>query len=811
MLSLECTNCGKKYRAPDHLAGHKVKCRGCGTVFALVEPSNGDIDLAGAAAMETSRSSSSAASTMGGRSPVATSASPRTAPMAGGDVRSAPAETLDAADAVFQGAFSSGAAITPGRPARRANVPIPYPGSREIDRWMPIALPAISLLWVGIEVFVSNGSGAIWAPFVRLLLLLAGFFLIVLPIGWLSANIAAAQGRFHLPPNPKLRTIAAFSLPMAIAAFLYLSLGSLSSAIPGAFLGIAIAMGALWLLLRVKPEESVITILAGGAAFAIAIMICAGLLVALNSGVRNLAGGSGSQLAESPLGPGLPWQKAEKKDPHKKHHEDAPGAPTPDAIAQATPTTAAATQQIASSGTSDDPFAPSATPPAAEPVKPPAPAAPIVTAPPVASAGNQPPKKEENAFQGLIFGPATPKPAKAMPQEEDPDPTVLPPAPASTPPPGPAQVPTDYAAAGGDPIAFALAATKSPAVATVRKTAAIGTFDQLIAPLTPSNVVMVLKSGDRADMDLLETWDLALPKKLWSATIKRDVTTPIANPSGVPSYACSADGTLWARITTFPSLSLEVTPFAGGTPPVRVALKDPAGDVSVLGFATNDRLLIRWRLGEEERVEVWDIKTRSRLTQMAIPTHPSNGANGVLSPDGKTYAVIGSTSVHNVARTQLSLFETGSQPAPKVAIINGIDPQRALHPTGMAFSPDGKRLGVLYEQGGNTILLSYRLPALTPLEPMAAPAGRVTPGVDESVGGRLTSVAGGHAWLLGGNAILDAENGKLLGELGLDQVCMHPPLTTAAGEIMIVAGDAGQRRVTLVGLKSSTGPATRPK
>src|SRR4051794_19535155 len=122
MLTVECTKCGKKYRAPDHLAGHKVKCRGCGTVFALVEPSNGDLDLAGAAAMETARSSSSAASTMGGRSPAMSPASPRTAAVAGGDDRSAPAETLDAADAVFQGAFSSGVAMSPGRPARRANV-----------------------------------------------------------------------------------------------------------------------------------------------------------------------------------------------------------------------------------------------------------------------------------------------------------------------------------------------------------------------------------------------------------------------------------------------------------------------------------------------------------------------------------------------------------------------------------------------------------------------------------------------------------------------------------------------------------------
>jgi hypothetical protein len=223
-LSMACPNCGKKYRAPDHLAGQRVKCRGCGTVFAL---QNGADDTGDAAYSPTAdvASPSPAIPTR----PLATQAP--TAPSQPAFARgiSAPATPAPPSpDDVFSSAFSSPDAplYIPTRGSRRVNVPIPYPGSRQLDQWLPIALPAISFLWIVLQVFVSNGSGAAWTSWIRLLVVLLAFFAIVLPIGWISVNIAAAQGKFHLPPNARLRTIAAFSLPTAIAAFLYLSLGS---------------------------------------------------------------------------------------------------------------------------------------------------------------------------------------------------------------------------------------------------------------------------------------------------------------------------------------------------------------------------------------------------------------------------------------------------------------------------------------------------------------------------------------------------------------------------------------------------------
>jgi hypothetical protein len=691
----------------------------------------------------------------------------------------------------------------PTRGSRRVNVPIPYPGSRQLDQWLPIALPAISFLWIVLQVFVSNSSGAAWTSWIRLLVVLLAFFAIVLPIGWISVNIAAAQGKFHLPPNARLRTIAAFSLPTAIAAFLYLSLGSFSSAIPGVVLGAAVAMGAAWLLLRVKPAETAVTLMATGSAFAIAVLIAGFLMLAVNGPVQSSAQASGTQLAESPLGPGLPWvtKPVEKKEKHKGSSGIdvvAPTAPVsqepnPDSNGSAKPQATSGTSVVTSGDSTVPETAPSPAPVAATP--------PVQTPAPVSQPA---PKKEENAFAGLIFGPKELLPQKKpSTEEEDPDP-ALPPEPATNDPKkpaGPAAVPADYAAAAGDPVAFAILAAKPAIVSSVRKTTAIGSFERLVPALTTSNIVLIVKHGDRADLDYLETWDLMTPKKIASTSIKRDTTAPIAAIAGTPTYACSADGKQWARITSFPKLSLEVSSFAGDEAPLRIPLVTEFGEASVVGFASPSRVLVRYQKEEMGRLEVWDIKSRKFVVQNGLPPAPANAANGVLSPDGQQFASVGMTRIKGASHGTLVVFDATTPAMPRIVQLTGIDDQRAVHPTGMAFSADGKRLGILYEQAGNTVLLSYAMPAVTPLPPIAAPAGKVTGGANESLGGRLTSVAGGKAWLVGGNAVIDADSGKLLGELGLESPVMHAPMMSAAGEILLIGGDLGDRRLTLVGLK----------
>src|SRR6187455_1418333 len=43
MISTICTTCGRRYQAPDAMAGKKVRCKQCGTVFPIP---GGDVDAA---------------------------------------------------------------------------------------------------------------------------------------------------------------------------------------------------------------------------------------------------------------------------------------------------------------------------------------------------------------------------------------------------------------------------------------------------------------------------------------------------------------------------------------------------------------------------------------------------------------------------------------------------------------------------------------------------------------------------------------------------------------------------------------------
>ncbi len=34
-ISIQCPECHKKYQAPDHMAGKRVKCKHCGVIFLI--------------------------------------------------------------------------------------------------------------------------------------------------------------------------------------------------------------------------------------------------------------------------------------------------------------------------------------------------------------------------------------------------------------------------------------------------------------------------------------------------------------------------------------------------------------------------------------------------------------------------------------------------------------------------------------------------------------------------------------------------------------------------------------------------------
>ena len=110
-------------------------------------------------------------------------------------------------DAVFQDAFHG------YKPPTRPNDAYKFPTATELDRWLPIVLPVVGLVWLTIETLGTaprrrGGSGPL-----RLVPFLGLFAGLVWPITLSAVKLAAEQLKFDLPPLSKYRVLAAFAVP----------------------------------------------------------------------------------------------------------------------------------------------------------------------------------------------------------------------------------------------------------------------------------------------------------------------------------------------------------------------------------------------------------------------------------------------------------------------------------------------------------------------------------------------------------------------------------------------------------------------
>jgi hypothetical protein len=792
-ITTDCPKCARRYKAPDQMVGHRVRCRGCGTVFPLTTGGDGgDADLSALAELAGTGDPAAA---------LAAAAGPR-----------------DEESAVFDSAFAD------FKPTVRPNRPFYFPLAHLLDRHLPAALFIGSGLWVTIEAFNRNQpANALWVPVVRLLLLVAGYFGVVRPLGYFAVTKAARLAKFELPPSAKLRSAATLALPYGIVCLLWLTVGNFADAVPGVILGLAVVMGCVWLLIRIQPEEAAVTLGLSSAAFLASLLILVGLLSGVNAVAQMAAGESKASLAESPIGPGLAWDVPTSPGkgggtPSKKGLTVADGAAAPSDTGTP-PADGASTSPGTPIGTPADPTVNPATltPPVAggppEGGTPPAVAVvPPTAVPPAAVAGGTKPAANDPLAGSRLFGQGasaerpTDTPPPVVPDvPPDPDPIIRPPAVAvaSASPPrvpgvGPDPVlPLPDLGGGDDPVANEIRATRSPLVASARAAGAIGSFERLVPTLIPSPVALVLKrAGGSGDADQVDVWNLDKTARIGSIDVKRDAGKGVGLVDGAPTYAVSPDGAAWARVTSFPSLGLESTPLAGNAAPTRITFKDLFGDASVLGYVAADRVLVRWRNGENVRLEIWDLKAKVMIARVLAAYHPTSPGNGVVSPDGKLYAaVVGVPNRTGGFRAQLAIYDLARPPG-RTAPVIGMDSEQAVKPTGMAFSSDMRTFGLLYEQSGNTVLLSYRLANLSAMTPVPVAAGKVpVPATPEKAFDRLSSIADGRGWLVGGNAVLDADTGGLLGTLGVTQPCSH---ATVGSGVELIHGEGGSRSLAVV-------------
>jgi len=799
-IQTACPHCDKPYRASDQMAGRRVRCRGCGGVFTLGGHISAAAKPVGPPAAALPNGVNAAGPT--GELDPATADAFRIhgAPPPGGGGPQArlphangpdtPLNPLDApdlaaagdSDAVFDKAFQD------YRPAFRRNYIHNFPYAYLIDRWLPPVLSIVAAVWLVLQFSLGNESKVAWAIPVRLLIALAQFVLIVFPLGWLGMSLGCQWARFLRPPDAARRVAAATLFPYVLLLVIWHLVGDMSDAIPGLLVSLLVASGLAWLMYRPAPEESAISVSAAGLAFVIAMLACAVATIGINEAARAIARSSkpSADLASSPIGPGLRWDAVMPPAEPVALAPVRPATSEDDAEPKTRPAVPATLPVVKFPGTTLP-----VTPPATRPTVSPLPSPP---------ATEEPDPIDTNP----VFG-QSPQTRPAVASRPAGKPLVVP-----SRPPDPATRPTAPAvAATGDPIADKIVAAASPLVAGVVAPREIGPFERAVFPLTASNHVLLVRPASGTDSDALEVWDLAALKVTAS---RRPVPRDDTDDQVSGNYALSASGTRIARITTFPTLGVDIVSLDAAPAPRRIAFDTTYGQPRVVGFASDDHLLVRWDLDGKAGIQVLDLKKSTIGKGIDVPSNPWHPLNRAMSADGRFYALVGSsTAANGEERTELAIIDVRANTIRRIPI-TGIGPQWAPHPTGVAFSQDGRRIGILYERGDEAVILGTTVAGGKDFDAIIIPAGHIVPhpqGLAPSTG-RLASMAGGRAWLVGGNAVVDTESRRLMGELNVPPVLGQRPF---ADSVALIRDDEGPRRLLVLRLATSlvnAAPTTRP-
>ncbi len=744
----ECDQCGKRYDAPDHLAGRKMRCKYCQALFTLPSPQAGNepgvFD-----------------------EPAADSPFP---PVRKDEktARSFMARSQEPVEA-FDFAVDSG-------PARRPTRLWNYPYSAEVDQYTPWLLMGLCGYLLLAQSQARNDTAADWGAWMRVALWVGLHLAITLPLSLAALRAAARRQNYELPLTLKRRVLAMLALPLLLGGALWLIAGAWSDLLWGWILGMVLAAGAGWLLLRLRWEEIGQTAMAFARAALIGLALVMGILVGGNFVINRvlLASQKPTQLAASPLGPGLMWP--------------APPPPAP-RIAAGRPVV-------------HPPATPPSTRPASSSLSPTATAAAPTSRPHLAV---RPPHSSQ-------------QPATASANQ----------LPASQPAPGPDEVPdffgTNHAEGAPSPgptsqgprvnppsapnEEMIQSVARSPLVQSVVEPSPLGVFQRLLLPRVAEHALaVVLVKSDGPGKDRLEQWQLDPAVKTAEAIFRQA-------PDQSTVYQLRPDMDLTARLVRWPTTAAQVWSFSRKNVLVQLDLNaaaKPAGaEPLLLGFVGPDKLLVRWEAGNLLGAEIWDIKTSRSVRAFDLANYDDEPGNLAISPDGKYLAV-----ATRRRDAEILLYDLTQPRQPRSILITDLDSRWPVRAAGMAFSPDGSKIAILFERDGNGLLLVYAVAGGKRLTHQIYPAGLLPENLrggnpalraDGTVASSprdelplLSWVDDAHL-MLGGRQLLDATSGKSVGRIDLPDAVGQRMLDGKRCLILRATGE-GNRRLLLLQLK----------
>jgi len=338
--------------------------------------------------------------------------------------------------------------------------------------------------------------------------------------------------------------------------------------------------------------------------------------------------------------------------------------------------------------------------------------------------------------------------------------------------------------------------------------------EQVIRPITPASAFAVLVRGQRGDG--VEVFDGKAAEPVAAAEFQTDPQFR-HNPG---AYALSPDGKLCVRLVSFPNLQAIVYSFEKKSDVLPIDLDDKFGEPTIVGFAGNDRFLVRWQKMGVHGVEVWDAKAGRRgrpIELFEVQPPPSPGSEAV-SADGRTYAIV-DRNVPAAGRRpapgagamqgqlQIVLYDVVTPGQPRRFAVLGLENQPQIQPAGVAFSPDKQRLAALFvDPQGRAVVKSWAMANGKPfpdrvlgekVDPPRAGLGRMR---------ALDWVAGGRAWLINGSIVMSPDTGSIVATLAAGNV--RGQVVTNETTAHLAYGDAGGiQGVAVVPLDESKLPA----
>ena len=318
--------------------------------------------------------------------------------------------------------------------------------------------------------------------------------------------------------------------------------------------------------------------------------------------------------------------------------------------------------------------------------------------------------------------------------------------------------------------------SQSPLIASI-VAPAVPPFTEILWPSTTGLAVGFVKRDG-------ETLSLRSLDQTW----KEHVASPLLKKSpGVDDrLALSGDGSLLARLTTFPKFSAQVLSLADNLVMPSYELATVGDSSQIVGFA-GDRLVVRHDATAATSFDVITARTGKRYRAFTLPTPLSHtGITTVLSPDGKLLVAAGRMKVDGPATIVVYSLEDGRQL--RGFAVPRLDSRWPIAPTGLAISPDGTKVVVMFEEAGGALIAAWNL-----VESSKQSAGKLiavhelaaVPAVEHFNGSSIEWL-NESTLLLYGRQLLDVATAKPLGDLGIDGVTAQHVL--AADRIILVRG-----------------------